>query len=284
MRIHHLNCGTDCPLGGALFDGRSKGLTGRVVCHCLLIETDRDGLVLVDTGYGLRDVARPHEKPHPRITRAMRTMLNIKLREEETALRQVEALGFAAADVRHIVLTHLDFDHAGGLEDFPGATIHLMDAEYSAASGPRRGFVPRNRYRPAQWDEVTSWRRYTGQGEGWFGFEAVRELDGLPPDILMIALPGHTWGHAGIAVARDGGGWLLHAGDAYFYRDEMRQPKRRCTPGLRAYQTMMEVDRRQRLANQARLRELSIARKHEVRVICAHDAVELERCRQGRPL
>ena len=47
---------------------------------------------------------------------------------------------------------------------------------------------------------------------------------------------------------------------------------------------MMEVDRRQRLANQARLRELSIARKQDVRVICAHDAVELERCRQGRPL
>lgn len=49
MRIHHLNCGTDCPFGGALFDGRSKGLTGHLVCHCLLIETN-EGLVLVDTG------------------------------------------------------------------------------------------------------------------------------------------------------------------------------------------------------------------------------------------
>jgi hypothetical protein len=28
MRIHHLNCGTDCPVGGALFDGRSKGVLG----------------------------------------------------------------------------------------------------------------------------------------------------------------------------------------------------------------------------------------------------------------
>ena len=90
MRIHHLNCGTDCPVGGALFDGRSKGLTGRLVCHCLLVETDAHGIVLIDTGYGLRDVACPHRKPHPRITRAMRTMLNIRLREEETALRQIE--------------------------------------------------------------------------------------------------------------------------------------------------------------------------------------------------
>src|SRR3954471_12182880 len=132
MRFHNLNCGTDCPLGGALFDGRSKGLSGHLVCHCLLIETDAHGLVLIDTGYGLRDVDHPHRQPHPRITRAMRTMLNIKLREEETAVRQIERLGFSPADVRHIILTHLDFDHAGGLEDFPNATVHLLDAEYSA--------------------------------------------------------------------------------------------------------------------------------------------------------
>ena len=108
MKIHHLNCGTDCPLGGALFDGRSVGLTGRLVCHCLLIETRAHGLVLVDTGYGLRDIDHPHRQPNPRITRAMRTMLNIKLREQDTAIRQIEALGFRAGDVRHIVLTHLD--------------------------------------------------------------------------------------------------------------------------------------------------------------------------------
>ncbi len=282
MRIHHLNCGTDCPFGGALFDGRSRGLTGRLVCHCLLVETDSHGLVLVDTGYGLRDVAYPHRRPHPRITRVMRAMLNIKLREEETAIRQVEALGYKATDVRHIVLTHLDFDHAGGLEDFPAATVHVMDAEFSAASGPRRGFVPRNRYRPSQWDEVKDWRRYSAQGEPWFGFQTVRDLDGLPPEILMVPLPGHTWGHAGIAIARDGG-WLLHAGDAYFYRDEVRQAKRKCTPGLRAYQTMMEVDRRQRLGNQARLRELSMAHMHEVQVICAHDPVEFENSVRSAP-
>jgi glyoxylase-like metal-dependent hydrolase (beta-lactamase superfamily II) len=282
LKIHHLNCGTDCPLGGALFDGRSKGLLGHLVCHCLLIETEA-GLVLVDTGYGLKDVDHPHSGPEPRITRTMRSLLNIRLREEETAIRQVERLGYRAADVRHILLTHLDFDHAGGLEDFPNATIHLMDAEYSAATGPRRGFVPRNRYRPSQFDEVREWRRYTGQGEGWFGFPAVRGLEGLPPEILMVPLPGHTWGHAGIAIQTEGG-WLLHAGDAYFYRGEMREARRRCTPGLRAYQTMMETDRAQRTANQERLRRLSVERAGEVRLICAHDAVEFERCAAGAPL
>jgi glyoxylase-like metal-dependent hydrolase (beta-lactamase superfamily II) len=282
MRIHHLNCGTDCPFGGALFDGRSKGLTGHLVCHCLLIETN-EGLVLVDTGYGLRDVVHPHRPPHPRITKTMRSLLNIKLREEETAIRQIERLGFSPADVRHILLTHLDFDHAGGLEDFPNATIHLMDAEFSAATGPRTGFVPRNRYRPAQFNEVANWRRYSGQGEGWYGFPAVRQLEGLPPEILLVPLPGHTWGHAGVAVDT-GAGWLLHAGDAYFYRGEMRGEKRKCTPGLRAYQTVMEVDRAQRLGNQEKLRRLSLEKAAEIRILCAHDVVEFEAAAAGRLL
>ncbi len=283
MRIHHLNCGTDCPLGGALFDGRSKGLTGRLVCHCILVETDAHGLVLIDTGYGLKDVHHPHDGPHPRITRTMRTILNIRLREEETAIRQIEALGFNTRDVRHIILTHLDFDHAGGLEDFPHAAVHVMDKEFSAATGPRQGFVPRNRYRPRQFDGISNWHLHSGQGEPWFGFDTVQAVQGLPPEILMVPLPGHTWGHCGIAI-HGPSGWLLHAGDAYFYRGEMRETKRHCTPGLRGYQTLMEVDRERRMTNQERLRRLSIEHRSEVRILCAHDPVEFERCAAGTPL
>lgn len=276
MHIHHMNCGTDCPYGGALFDGRSKGVKGKLVCHCLVVETQA-GLVLVDTGYGLKDV----RGPGPRITAPMMAMLNIQLREEDTALRQLEALGHKASDVRHIVLTHLDFDHAGGLEDFPNAAVHVMDAELAAATGPREGFVPQNRYRPMQFDEVHDWRRYTfSRGEPWFGFDAVRQLDGLPPEILLIPLPGHTHGHAGVAIDTHDG-WLLHAGDAYFYRGEVRRATRECTPGLRAYQTMMEVDRDLRMANQERIRRLSIEHRDEVRVICAHDVVEFEHATRG---
>jgi hypothetical protein len=44
-------------------------------------------------------------------------------------------------------------------------------------------------------------------------------------------------------------GWLLNAGDAYFHRHEMdRHPH--CTPGLAAYQRMMEVDREEGAARE----------------------------------
>src|SRR5690606_14297750 len=121
--------------------------------------------------------------------------------------------GFKAADVRHILLTHLDFDHAGGIEDFPQARVHVMVDELVAATR-RRTPVDRGRYRPRQWNEDVAWRSYSGGGEPWFGFAAVRDLEGLPPEILMIPLVGHTRGHCGVAV-RTAEGWLLHAGDAY---------------------------------------------------------------------
>jgi len=115
-------------------------------------------------------------------------------------------------------------------------------------------------------------------GEGWFGFDAVRQLAGLPPEILLVPLPGHTWGHAGVAIDT-GSGWLLHAGDAYFYRGEMSPHAPHCTPGLELYQTMMEVDRASRLANQDRLRQLKYDEGDRLRLFCAHDALELEAMR-----
>ncbi|MCT9113339.1 MBL fold metallo-hydrolase [Streptomyces mirabilis] len=49
-------------------------------------------------------------------------------------------LGFDRTDVRHIVLTHFDADHIGGLSDFPHAQVHVTAAEaLGGAVSPRRG-------------------------------------------------------------------------------------------------------------------------------------------------
>ena len=272
MRIHHLNCGTCCPVGGRLFDGTSDSPLAHLVCHCLLIESDR-GLILVDTGFGTRDIAHPHR----RLSEFFLYFNNIQLRPEEAAAAQVRALGFDPKDVRHIVITHLDFDHAGGIEDFPNAAVHLTAREKEVADRQEGGaFVGTRRYRPLQWDDVEDWRLYPfGGGESWFGFDCVRDLRGLPPEILLVPLAGHTWGHAGVAIDTPDG-WMLHAGDAYFYRGEVGAERYDCPPGLRGYQRLMEVDRAARLSNQARLRALSLDHGDQVRLFCAHDAREFE--------
>ena len=228
--------------------------------------------MLVDTGYGHRRLEQR------RLSKFFTALNQPQLRESETAVAQVRALGFDPADVRHIVVTHLDFDHAGGLEDFPNATVHLTAREKEVADQGRGGvFVGTRRYRPQQWDEVERWALYPqGRGEKWLGFDCVRDLEGLPPEILLVPLAGHTWGHSGVAIDT-GQGWLFYAGDAYFHHGEIGRPTRRCPPGMRVYQAMMEVDRTARMANQQRLRDLSISHADEVDIFCAHDKAEFDR-------
>jgi glyoxylase-like metal-dependent hydrolase (beta-lactamase superfamily II) len=273
MRVHHLNCISSCPLGGRLMDGRTRTIVerGHLCCHCLLLEGDR-GLTLVDTGFGLRDVAAPRT----RLSGFFLTLLSPEFREEMTAVRQIERLGFAASDVRDIVLTHLDFDHAGGLDDFPEARVHLLAVERDHALR-QATWLDRQRYRPQQWSTRANWEVHQpGGGERWFGFDCVRDVPSSAGDVLMVPLIGHTFGHVGVAV-RAGSRWLLQAGDAYFHHGEMDLARPWCTPGLRFYQTLMEKHRRSRLVNQQRLRDLKAAHGSEVEIFSAHDTVEFER-------
>jgi glyoxylase-like metal-dependent hydrolase (beta-lactamase superfamily II) len=271
MRVHHINCGTLCPYGGRFFDGESHGYgPARLSCHCLLIEADNE-LVLVDTGLGTRDVRDPGR----RIPGFFLGLCRPRFDPQETAVAQIRRLGFKPEDVRHIVLTHLDFDHAGGLDDFPQATVHLFEVE-SRSARQRRGPLARRRFRPQQWQDSGPWREYPVSGEPWFGFEAVRGLDGLPPEILMVPLPGHTAGHCGVAV-QDQAGWKLLAGDAFFHHSEIDASSSSGPPLARAYQAMLEVDRTARLANQARLRALARERSREVDIFCSHDPHAMDR-------
>jgi glyoxylase-like metal-dependent hydrolase (beta-lactamase superfamily II) len=272
MRIHHLDAISTCPLGGRLMDGRSRSVwtRGKLVCHCLLIES-ADGLVLVDTGFGLHDV----HAPTSRLSWFFLAMVKPEFREDMTAIRQIQQLGFSPRDVRHIVMSHLDFDHAGGLDDFPWATVHLLRRERDDALA-QRTWMDRQRFRPQQWQLRRRWKTYgEGDGERWFGFEYVQPI-GLHEEILLVPLPGHTHGHCGIAV-RGEQGWKFLAADAYFHEDEMRVGCPSCTPGLRFYQWMLEKDRAKRLENQDRLRALKAAHGGEIEIFCSHDTAEFGR-------
>jgi glyoxylase-like metal-dependent hydrolase (beta-lactamase superfamily II) len=93
-------------------------------------------------------------------------------------------------------------------------------------------------------------------------------------DLLMVPLPGHSSGHAGIAVNTQGH-WKLHAGDAYFHHDEVHKPQRHCPPGLRFYQRMMDHDHAARVATQNSLRALALTELEGLQIMCSHDKVEL---------
>jgi len=250
-----------CPHGRRLFTGEGGWLeSGEFVCHCLLIEAD-DGLVLVDTGFGLEDT-----RDIGRLGATFRLM-RPKADAAETAVEQVRALGFDPADVRRIVATHLDPDHSGGLPDFPDAEVHVFARELEAALEP--GLQERPRYRQCHWKHGANWIRHEVEGDDWLGFEGVRVLPGIGAEIVLVPLAGHSVGHSAIAI-KDGERWLLHCGDAYFHHGEVASPPH-CPPGLRAFQNLNNADRGQRLQNQERLRELVSRHGDEVDLICSHD-------------
>lgn len=272
VKIHHLNCGTLCPYGGKLVSGEGGWTGARVVCHCLLLET-AESLVLVDTGMGLEDLRHPYRRLGVPFSAAFRPSGDTA----EAALERVRQLGFDPADVRHIACTHLDLDHAGGLPDFPGAAVHAFRPEYEAAVRP--SLRDRARYPRCHFAHGPQWRTHEAGGDRWLGFESIRVLPASDPEILMIPLVGHTRGHTGIAV-RDGDGWLIHCGDAYFHREEIMTPHS-CPPGLDAFQRLMAADAKARIANQERLRELARNHGETVRLFCAHDPVELQHAVAG---
>jgi glyoxylase-like metal-dependent hydrolase (beta-lactamase superfamily II) len=268
MVLHHLNCGTLRPPAARLVNGEGVLLArGRIVCHCLLLETASDGLILVDTGLGTQ--------PLPASARAF---LSPDSGHGETALEQVRGLGHRPEDVRNVVLTHLDIDHAGGLRDFPRAKVHLHRLEHQAAHR-RLTALERTRYHAAQWAHGPDWALYQDEGEAWFGFHAVRPLTGISHEIALIPLFGHTRGHTGVAI-KDGDRWTLHAGDAYYHRDQLAA-KPSCPLGLEAFQRLMATDDQERRANAERLGAFHRERG-DVDLFCAHDPVELDRARRAQ--
>jgi glyoxylase-like metal-dependent hydrolase (beta-lactamase superfamily II) len=178
----------------------------------LLIESN-DGLILVDTGLGTRDYV-----DESTILKIFKVVTIVPLIPEEAAIRQIEKLGYQPEDVRHIVLTHMHFDHAGGLPDFPWAKIHVHRREYESIRSNKKYSWLDGGYNRRVLDHKPDVELYEEEGEKWYDFEAIRLR--LEPKMYLLPLFGHTAGHCGVAI-KDEGGWLLHVGDAASFADDV---------------------------------------------------------------
>lgn len=99
-----------------VFDVHAAAAHGMDYFVWLLKSGDRT--VLVDTGY---DAAEAKRRDRP------------ILRDPALA---IEALGTRAEDIDTVIITHLHYDHAGGLDRYPRAMFHLQEAEMAYATGP----------------------------------------------------------------------------------------------------------------------------------------------------
>jgi glyoxylase-like metal-dependent hydrolase (beta-lactamase superfamily II) len=163
--------------------------------NCLLIETPA-GRVLVETGIG----ERVDDK-----TRAMRTY------EGPWVVAALEAAGFAPDSVDVVALSHLHFDHAGGLlradgaRAFPRARIVAQKAEWEVGLGDNPRLVAS--YVQPELRLVADWG-----AEGWA--EGEREL---LSGVSVVPTGGHSTGHQAIVVRGGGpaGETLAFFGDLF---------------------------------------------------------------------
>ena len=271
VQIHHLNATTFRLRFARTFDGRRRIFDNQLTCvtHCLLLETTLAGLVLVDTGFSAQDVKDPR-----RVSPIFHFVFRPPWKPEETAIAGIRQLGLDPQDVRHIVLTHLDCDHAAGLSDFPWAAAHVDALELQAA---RSGHTLQDhlRYDRPRLSQHAHWESYDHSGgDIWHGIQAVRSIRALGDEVALVPLPGHSPGHCGVAVCGPQG-WQLHAGDAYMQRAEL-QPPPLGPASTGVFQPIMQSDGSARKNSLACLAELDRQYKGEVKVFCAHDRAEFE--------
>jgi len=259
LRIHHISCGRFRPPFRTLVDGSGKLLErADYVVHCLLIELP-SALVLVDTGLSAADQRAPLRGLGPGMAWGGGACCG------RTAQQQVEALGFCSAHVTHVLLTHLDKDHAGGLADFPQASIVVHPAELQSATR-RRSFLERQRYNPRHLAHRPRWQPLaTDNPAELLGLDSY-SVSGLPETLQMLSLPGHSAGHCGVAV-HDGLRWLLHCGDAVYHRAWLDGSR----PSLviRAVEAILRSDAQGARESRQRLR--MIIENDLATVFCSHD-------------
>ena len=191
MQVALVRAGTFWSDAGALFGPVPRILWDRLVAdeitadhrlgqalNCLLIETPA-GRVLVETGIG----ERLNDK-----TREMRRY------EGDPILPALHRAGFDPATVDIVAMSHLHFDHAGGLLDasgvraFPRAVIVAQRAEWEIALGTNSRLVAS--YDQAELRLVRDWG-----AAGWA--EGEREV---LPGVSVVPTGGHSAGHQAVVI------------------------------------------------------------------------------------
>ncbi|MCR9139290.1 MAG: N-acyl homoserine lactonase family protein [Alphaproteobacteria bacterium] len=148
--------------------------------------------IVVDTGYDAGEAQR-RDRPI--------------LRDPAEAVR---SLGVDADTVDTVIITHLHYDHAGGLDRFPKANFHLQSAEMAFATGPC--MCHPTMQMPYTADHVCEMVKKVYSGRVIF-----HDGDGsVAPGVTVHHVGGHSRGMQAVRV-KTAAGWMCLASDAAHY-------------------------------------------------------------------
>lgn len=157
-------------------------------------------VILVDTGYDQPEAA----------SRARPIIMDPR--------EALKPLGIQADDITQLIVTHLHYDHAGGLHLFPNATIHLQAAEMAYATGPCMCHSTLKMPFTAGHICEAVKRVYSGRC-------VFHEGDGeVAEGVTVHCIGGHSRGLQAVRVQTEAG-WLCLASDATHYYENVFEKK-----------------------------------------------------------
>jgi len=157
-------------------------------------------VIVVDTGY---DTAEATARGRP-----------IRIGPAEA----LAPLGIKPEDVTTVIVTHLHYDHAGGLHLFPNASLHMQAAEMAFATGP---CMCHNTLRmPFSADHVCEVVKRLYAGKVVFHDGEAQVADG----VTVHCIGGHSRGLQCVRVLTQGG-WMVLASDAAHYYENFMKEK-----------------------------------------------------------
>ena len=156
------------------------------------------GLYLVDTGLD-RDTELP---------RHLAALYHPIVPDRMTVIEQLHARGIKPEDLKAVLITHFDADHVAGLRSIGNAQRIIVPEDEAYWS-------VRTKYRIRQARELWETVRYERLFYRGYQLGPMNRAIDITGDgsIMMVSLPGHTDGQAGVII-RSGSKYILLAADA----------------------------------------------------------------------
>lgn len=176
-----------------------------------LITHPTAGPILVDTAFHGSVAA----KPAANLGRVMAWASRARIEPGRDVPAQLRERGIDALELETVVLTHLHFDHASGISEYPNATFVLAEREWSAATTMDRPEM--QGYNTSHFDYLFDYRTIDFDAAGISSYASFgRTFDLLGDGSIRLAFtPGHTEGHCAV-IARLRDRDFVIAGDAIY--------------------------------------------------------------------
>lgn len=201
----------------------------------VLIERDHD-LVLFDTGIGThieQEMRPPIYWGNLFFHRCvMRTRFNP---QHDALVHQLPRFGFKPSDVKHVIISHLHWDHAGGMRDFPQAHFIVGRREWNFASGLSGVPLLKNAFIKEQFCEAGLDIELieADPRKPFKNFQASYDLFG-DGSLVLVDLPGHSPGLMGLYLTMPSGRRFFFSADTFYFPEglEQRIPKSKLMASL----------------------------------------------------